>query len=85
MNEGLVHEQFVNIVQVSPWTASASLRTAISRLQRPPRDLAPSNIYVEFDAESDFEGPRAVRGQFRVVFGIFGFFSRGTSKSRKSL
>ena len=40
------------------------------RFKRPPGDLQISKVYVEFHADSDFEGPRAVRGHFKMVFDI---------------
>ena len=42
--------------------------------RRPPRDPATSKVYVEFHAESDFEGPRAVRGHSMAILMILLIF-----------
>ena len=53
----------------------------------PSRDLPTSKVYVEFHAESDFEGPRAVRGHSMAIFVIFLILGGNgvTSKSAKFL
>ena len=54
-----------------PWKKNT---TALLGLTGPPRDLPTSKVYVEFHAESDFEGPRAVRGHSMTILLILLIF-----------
>ena len=54
-------------IRAKPQCLNASVELGAGGMRAQPVNIY-IYIYVEFDAESDFEGPRAVRGQFRVVF-----------------